>query len=56
MPTILDWHNILIPNSLTGKSLLPYLGEYYMFAKSQDIQYDIIRFNVYVLNKTNCFA
>ena len=27
MPTILDWHNIRISNSLTGKSLLPYLGE-----------------------------
>ena len=28
MPTILDWHNVTIPNHLTGKSLLPQLGAF----------------------------
>ena len=30
MPTILDWHNVTIPNHLTGKSLLPQLGTFSM--------------------------
>ena len=30
MPTILDWHNVSIPNHLTGKSLLPQLGTFSM--------------------------
>ena len=28
MPTILEWHNVTIPNHLTGKSLLPQLGTF----------------------------
>ena len=30
VPTILEWHDLSIPGSLTGKSLLPYLGEFCM--------------------------
>ena len=37
MPTILDWHNVTIPNHLTGKSLLPQLGTYSMIPKLHTI-------------------
>ena len=37
MPTILEWHNVTIPNYLTGKSLLPQLGTFSMIPQSNMI-------------------